>query len=173
MTQKQKYKVTKSFPKFELRNYSNANTAEIEMSGGYSTATSSAFRHLFKYISGGNEKSQKIAMTAPVIATAHDSMNSDNWTIAFVMPDGEKFEELPNPTDINVVLREVESQDFVAISFRGRATSRKCEKKDHQLRDLAHAANFSLSTETKICRFDAPFKPGFMHYNEILVPILN
>ena len=168
-----KYKVTKEFPKFELRNYGNLIIAEIEMSGGYATAASSAFRHLFQYISGGNEKSEKIAMTAPVIATSRDSMDSDNWTIAFVMPEGEKFNELPNPTDINVVLREVENEDCVAISFRGRATSRKCEKKNHELRDLAHAANFALSTETKICRFDPPFKPGFMQYNEILVPILS
>jgi len=95
------------------------------MSGGYSTASTSAFRHLFQYISGGSENSQKIAMTAPVIVASQNSMDSDNWTVSFVMPEGKKFEELPNPT------------------------------------------------ETKICRFDAPFKPGFMQYNEILAPILS
>jgi hypothetical protein len=27
-----------------------------------------------------------------------------------------------------------------------------------------------LSNETRICRFDPPFKPGFLQYNEIVIP---
>jgi hypothetical protein len=28
-----------------------------------------------------------------------------------------------------------------------------------------------LSDETRICRFDPPFKPGVLQYNEIVIPL--
>ena len=39
-----------------------------------------------------------------------------------------------------------------------------------QLRAAAARENIALSDETRICRFDPPFKPGFMQYNEIVIP---
>lgn len=172
MTEKLKYRLIKAYPKFELRKYDQSSIAEIEMSGGYKAASNSAFRHLFSYISGDNEASKKISMTAPVISTSNKSISADNWAVSFVMPRGSNFAELPNPTDVNVILREVESQSYVAIPFRGRVTLQKSQKKESELRKLAHVENFALTAETKIFRFDAPFKPGFMQYNEILIPIV-
>jgi hypothetical protein len=40
-----------------------------------------------------------------------------------------------------------------------------------QLRAAAAKENLTLSKETRICRFDPPFKPGFLQYNEIVIPI--
>jgi hypothetical protein len=45
-------------------------------------------------------------------------------------------------------------------------------KKVTQLRALAAKENIALSGEIRICRFDPPFKPGFMQYNEIVIPTL-
>ena len=44
------------------------------------------------------------------------------------------------------------------------------EKKISQLRAAAHKEEIALSEENRICRFDPPFKPGFMQYNEIVIP---
>ena len=80
MTERQEFKVLRSYEDFELREYLPCVIAEVKISAQYSTATSSAFSSLFNYISKGNKSSQKIAMTAPVItAQKTDSPESSEW----------------------------------------------------------------------------------------------
>ena len=170
MTERQKYQVIREFDGFELRRYEPCVIAEVEMSDDYKSATYGAFRHLFNYISKGNETSKSIAMTAPVIAASEQSTSNPNWKIAFVMPSGSKLKDLPAPTDSRVVLRELPAEEAVAISFRGRANKRLADKMESELRQKAQAANISLKSETRINRFDPPFKPGFLHFNEVVIP---
>jgi hypothetical protein len=138
----------------------------------HTSATDGAFRHLFNYISKGNETSTPISMTAPVIATTEGALNSDHWDISFVMPAGSSIADLPVPKDSKVVLHEVAREECISLSFRGRATIDVCTRKEQELRLLAKEQNIELSLETRICRFDPPFKPGIFHYNEIVIPIL-
>ena len=56
-------------------------------------------------------------------------------------------------------------------SFRGRATEELSRKMVKELRMSASKVNIALSDETRIYRFDPPFKPGFLQYNEIVIPI--
>ena len=111
-------------------------------------------------------------MTAPVIAAQRgDSAGDNEWFVSFVMPSGSHFGQLPQPNDPQVILRELDIEVCVAKSFSGRATDQLSKKKSNELRLAAGKANLKLSDETRICRFDAPFKPGFLHYNEIVIPI--
>jgi hypothetical protein len=152
MTQRQEFTAVKSYDGFELREYLPCSIAEVKVSADYSSAGSVAFRSLFGYISQGNKRSEKIAMTAPVIsAQKADKSSDDEWFVSFVMPAGSTKADMPNPNDPRVVLRQLEAESCVAASFR--------EK-------------IALSDETRICRFDPPFKPGFLQYNEIVIPTL-
>jgi hypothetical protein len=111
-------------------------------------------------------------MTAPVIAAQRADRASDNdWFVSFVMPSGSRFGHLPQPNDPQVILRELDAERCVANSFRGRATAELSKKKTDELRIAAGKVNVNLSDETRICRFDPPFKPGFLQYNEIVIPI--
>ena len=171
MTERQEFKVLQTYDDFELREYLPCVIAEVKVSAQYSTASSSAFASLFNYISAGNMASEKIAMTAPVIAAQNaDSSESDEWYVSFVMPAGATFGQLPHPNDSQVKLRELATETCVAKSFRGRATEELSQKITQELRTSASKANIALSNETRICRFDAPFKPGLFHYNEIVSP---
>ena len=171
MTERQEFKVLRTYDDFELREYLPCVIAEVKVSAQYSTASSSAFASLFNYISAGNKASEKIAMTAPVIAVqSADSSDSDEWFVSFVMPSGATFGQLPHPNDSQVKLRELATETCVAKSFRGRATEELSQKITQELRTSASKANIALSNETRICRFDAPFKPGLFHYNEIVIP---
>ena len=171
MTKKQEFKVLQTYEDFELREYLPCVIAEVKVSANYSTATSSAFSSLFNYISKGNESSQKIAMTAPVItAQKSDRSDSAGWYVSFVMPSGSAFDHMPHPNDSQVRLRELDTETCVAKSFRGRATDELSRKMAIELRASASKANIALSVETRICRFDPPFKPGFLQYNEIVIP---
>ena len=173
MTERQEFKVLRTYDDFELREYLPCVIAEVKVSAQYSTASSSAFASLFNYISAGNKSAEKIAMTAPVIAVQNaDSSDSDEWFVSFVMPSGATFGQLPHPNDSQVKLRELATETCVAKSFRGRATEELSQKITQELRTSASKANIALSNETRICRFDAPFKPGLFHYNEIVIPTI-
>jgi hypothetical protein len=172
MTERQEFKVLQRFHDFELREYQPCVLAEVKVSAHFSTASSAAFSSLFSYISKGNNASEKIAMTAPVIAAQRrESAGSDDWFVSFVMPSGSTFGRLPHPNDSQVVLRELDAETCIASSFRGRATAELAEEKINELRAAAARTNISVSSENRICRFDPPFKPGFLQYNEIVIPV--
>jgi len=171
MTERQKFTVMQDLGLFQVRSYEPCVIAQISMPIDYQSATSGAFRYLFNYISKGNESATPIAMTAPVIASTQGHISSDQWHISFVMPAGSSLGDLPIPNDSKVVLKEVAEEKCVALSFKGRASTQVCERKEIELRTLAKEAGLALSTETRICRFDPPFKPGFMMYNEIVIPL--
>lgn len=174
MTQRQEFRLLERYKDFELREYLPCVLAEVRVSANYSSASSAAFSHLFKYISKGNRAQEAISMTAPVIAAQRgDSAGDNEWFVSFVMPSGSRFGHLPQPNDPQVILRELDTEVCVAKSFSGRATDELSKKKAAELRSAATKANLKLSDETRICRFDAPFKPGFLHYNEIVIPINN
>ena len=111
-------------------------------------------------------------MTAPVITTQRaDSSEPTEWHVSFVMPSGSTFGHLPHPNDSKVILRELDTETCVAKSFRGRATDQLSRKIVKELRAGASKANIALSNETRICRFDPPFKPSFLQYNEVVIPL--
>ena len=173
MTQRQEFRTLQTFSDFEIREYAPCVIAEVKVSAQYSTASSSAFAYLFKYISKGNKTSQQIAMTAPVIAAQKvDGSESEDWFVSFVMPSGSTFGRLPHPNDPRVVLRDLDAETCIALSFRGKATEELSEKKVKELRAAAARENIAVSGETRICRFDPPFKPGFLQYNEIVIPLM-
>ena len=172
MTERQKFTVVREYEGFEVREYLPCSLAEVKVSADYSSAGSVAFRSLFGYISQGNQRSEKIAMTAPVIsAQKADKAADDEWFVSFVMPAGSTVADMPDPNDPRVVLRQLDEETCIAASFRGRANEDVVKRKVAELRALAAKENIALSSETRICRFDPPFKPGILQYNEIVIPI--
>ena len=172
MTKRQEYKVLQTYSEFEVREYLPCVLAEVKVSANYESASSMAFASLFRYISKGNKLSEKIAMTAPVIAAQSGLKTEENdWYVSFVMPSGSKFAHLPHPNDPQVILKELDTQTCIALSFRGRATIDLTKKRIEQLRAAAKRENIALTSETRIARFDPPFKPGLFHYNEIIIPV--
>ena len=172
MTERQKFTVVRKYEGFEVREYLPCSLAEVKVSADYSSAGSVAFRSLFGYISQGNQRSEKIAMTAPVIsAQKADKAADDEWFVSFVMPAGSTVADMPDPNDARVVLRQLDAERCIAASFRGRANEDVVKRKVAELRALAAKENIALTSETRICRFDPPFKPGILQYNEIVIPI--
>ena len=172
MTKRQEFRVLETFSDFEIREYQPCVIAEVKVSAEFSTASSRAFSSLFGYISQGNRTSEKISMTAPVISAQKPTESGpDTWYVSFVMPAGSKFDQMPDPNDSKVLLRNLESEVCVASVFRGKATAELSKKIEAQLRAAGARENLTLSNETRICRFDPPFKPGFLQYNEIVIPI--
>jgi len=146
MTQRQEFKVLRTYKDFELREYLPCVLAEVKIA----------------------KSSEQIAMTAPVIAAQKTDANE--WFVSFVMPAGSTLADMPDPNDPRVVLRELGAEICIAASFKGRATEELAQRKEADLRAAAMKENIQVSDETRICRFDPPLKPGILQYNEIVIP---
>lgn len=171
MTQRQLFKTIKKYEGFETREFAPCVLAEVKIEGSLSAASSQAFGALFNYIAAGNVSAKKIAMTAPVTATSTEGTDSKSWMVSFVMPAEMSINDLPLPTNSSVKLRSIPSEVCAVLDFRGRADLAKWQEKESKLRKLADQAGLKLAQEVRVSRFDPPFKPGILHYNEIAIPL--
>ena len=79
-----KYTVSVKDEVLEIREYAPSIVAEVIVNGKFENASNTAFRKLFKYISGKNSRRSKIAMTAPV------TQESQSEKIAMTAPVGQR-----------------------------------------------------------------------------------
>jgi hypothetical protein len=165
MTERQKFDFVKKIPgtKVEIRRYHPCVIADVLVEAEYSQAASLGFRPLVTYISQNN-----IAMTAPVL---QESTDSRSWIISFVMPEGMTVADLPNPGSSKVTLRTLAEQLAAVLPFTGMTTASKIQEKESELRlALANESLTPIGT-LRIARFDPPWKPGFLRYNEVILDI--
>ena len=92
-TEKQPYRVIKSYDDFEVRFYPSAIMASIKGKGNYRDFSGWAFRRLAGYIFGNNDKKMKIAMTSPV----RMHFDQDTSEMSFMMPSRYVREDVPDP----------------------------------------------------------------------------
>ena len=78
------YRVIKTYPAFELRQYDAYVVAETQVAGAFDEVGNQAFRKLFGYISAEQRPQGKIAMTTPVIQqpVAAGEKSGDDASIA-------------------------------------------------------------------------------------------
>ena len=165
MAERQKFDLVKKIPrtKVEIRRYHPCVIADVIVEAPYSQAASLGFRPLVTYIS-----QNKIAMTAPVL---QESTDSRSWIISFVMPAEMTLRDLPNPQNSKVRLRTVPEQLSAVLAFTGLAPSSKIQEKELELRAALAKESLTSIGALRIARFDPPWKPGFLRYNEVILDI--
>ena len=165
MAERQKFDLVKKIPrtKVEIRRYHPCVIADVIVEAPYSQAASLGFRPLVTYIS-----QNKIAMTAPVL---QESTDSRSWIISFVMPAEMTVRDLPNPQNSKVRLRTVPEQLSAVLAFTGLAPSSKIQEKELELRAALAKESLTPIGALRIARFDPPWKPGFLRYNEVILDL--
>jgi hypothetical protein len=163
MTERQSYEVIKKIEDFEIRRYDPYVAAEVNVNSDFNNAGSIGFRPLVTYISRNN-----IAMTAPVI---QEDTGTNSWKISFVMPQGIDKSDLPAPKDTNVLIRQIDESYCAVISFRGSSTQERVQKIEIEFKAKLQKYEIEPIGESRLARFDPPWKPGFLKYNEIVIPI--
>lgn len=169
MTEQQPYEVLAKHPGFELRRYPDHHVAETVVAGSFEAAGNSAFRSLFRYITGRNRSGTTIAMTAPVVQEGAEA--GDEFVISFVMPQQYADQPPPSPSDPRVRVRQVPGHVAAAARFSGRWTRRSYERHaDRLLHDVA-AAGLTVDGPVRFARFNPPWTPWLLRRNEVLVRV--
>ena len=167
---------------FALRLYAPYLIAETIVTSEFDDAGGEAFKTLFSYISGENTAQQDIAMTAPVVQEAGgkkiamtapvvQEKSADNWAVSFMIPANYTAENVPQPTDPKVTIREVPARYIASITYSGFWSESGYQENLKSLNEWIQKGGYNVVGEAVWARYDPPFKPWFLRRNEILIPI--
>lgn len=112
---------------------------------------------------------EKIAMTAPVAATA---MEEGRFRVTFTMPSSCSLESLPRPLDERTVLEREPSREVAALRFSGWATDDAVERRVAQMEAWIETSGRTTVGAPILAQYDPPSTVPFMRRNEILVELV-
>jgi hypothetical protein len=149
-----------------------------------------AFGPLFRYISGDNDKGEKIEMTAPVVTPTPQpaetgtkgekiemtapvvSMNTEKGQfMAFIMPERFDINSIPKPLSSRVKIELVEPRKLATIRFSGYMTQENYKKNLEQLNKTLESRGISTIGEPILMQYNDPWTPPFSRRNEIAVQV--
>jgi len=186
-SQELQYKLLEKNDIYELREYKPYIVAQTQVSGDFDDMGTKAFRILFKYISGYNQKKQNIEMTSPVLAESSTQegekiamttpviqemdKNSQTALYSFVMPSGSSLASLPLPLDSRISLKEITTKTLAIRSFSGFWSEYNYEENVKILLDALNKANIETIGKPNFARYNSPFTLWFMRRNEIMIEV--
>jgi hypothetical protein len=152
-----------------------------------------AFSPLFRYISGDNERGEKIEMTAPVVTPAPQraktdsakgekiemtapvvTMNSEKGLfMAFIMPERFDIQSIPKPLSSRVKIQLIEPRKLATIRFSGYVTEENYKKNLELLNKTLEARRISTEGEPLLMQYNDPWTPPFLRRNEIALQVIN
>jgi len=155
--------IEKISDKVEIRQYDKIILATVSVSdegGG-----NSAFRSLFKFISGDNNQKQEIKMTAPVFREEIDG----NMNMSFVMPAKFNEKNLPQPNNPKIKINLIQNQKFIAIRFSGFANDNNFEENQEILEEIIKKKQINANIDLPIrAYYNRPWSLPFFKRNELL-----
>jgi hypothetical protein len=161
------YRVIKKYENVEIRQYPamviaqtmlNKSTNQEQMSGG--------FRVIAGYIFGGNERNEKIAMTAPVVMKMGDSAS-----MYFMMPKQYSTSELPKPNSKEVKILEEKPRVMAVIRYDGFSSDDKIKKYTNELSAIVAKYNLKTTGSYMYMGYNAPWDI-INRRNEIAIEVL-
>jgi len=178
------YRVIKTYPAFELRQYDAYVVAETQVAGAFDDVGSQAFRRLFRYISADKRPQGKISMTTPVIQqpiAADENPGDDgsapadtgtSYRFAFVMPAEYALDDLPKPDNLTIQLSSIPARLMAARRYSGTWSEERYRKNQQQLLEAVQAAGLKTLGTPIFARYNAPFSLWFLRRNEVLIEVV-
>jgi hypothetical protein len=155
------YRVRRKDGAFEVRQYESMMVAVTPMTGG----TDSAFRRLFRFISGESKTGQKIAMTAPVLFEKATSQMS------FVLPAKMVASGVPEPKDSSVRIEDRAAGTYAVLTYTGGRNPEAQVKALRRLQDWLQSNHYEAAGDPDFAYFDPPWTPIFLRRNEVRIPL--
>lgn len=166
------YEVVRRDGDLEVRDYDAMIVAETVKTGYHEKARRRGFETLYDFISANNRSGKKIAMTVPVLQQLSESEGrTKGWAVRFIMPKKYTKASLPTPNSHDVAIKEVDAKRMVAIRFNGNFTASTASKKLMTLYNYLADENLKQKGDPVYAFYNAPWTPGFMRRNEILIEV--
>jgi hypothetical protein len=157
-----KYDVVKSRDVYEIRKYSDRLAIQV-----VSTSGNNGFRKLFNYISGNNEKNQKIKMTVPVTVMK----KSGNITMQFYLPSKFDKNNVPDPKASDIEVINIEGGYYAVIRYSGRASENNFIKHKDILENELYRDGILIESPAIKATYNSPFTLPLMRRNEAMFKI--
>ena len=126
------------------------------------------FGMLFRFITGSNEGSEKIAMTAPVLIDT----TKEKKTMSFIMPKQAVENGVPKPMGGSVTLGKVEAARFAVLRFDGGRTAENEKAAIEKLNVWLGAEKLAAKGAPTFAYYDPPWTPTFLRRNEVMIRIV-
>ncbi|MFT6077839.1 MAG: hypothetical protein ACJA02_000964 [Myxococcota bacterium] len=159
-----KYEIIKTLSdKIEIREYEDLLLMKIS---AVDESQNNNFRSLFKFISGENDKDQKIKMTTPVF---QENIQNQK-TMSFVMPGSFDKDNIPKPNNKNIKIEYLKNVKFIAIRFSGRSTDKNFNKYQKILEGVIKENSIEVDLENPVnAYYNQPWTFPFLKRNEVLL----
>lgn len=154
------YQVLSSEGKFEIRDYPALTVIRTPMGDG-------DFMRLFRFISGGNKESQKIAMTAPVLTQQVGDLSG----MSFVLPRTVASGRVPAPGEESVSVDVVPPARRAVFRYSGGRNQENEERALAKLRAWVDGKSLRTSGEPLFAYYDPPWIPPFFRRNEVMLTL--
>jgi hypothetical protein len=180
------YNVVDDQGEFQLREYAGLVVVETTVKAEFDEAGSQAFKRLFGYISGNNEGSREIAMTAPVMVSddkpvegeSIDMMapvivnqNADSWRYAFVLPASYSLDSAPLPTNPDVKLLEIKPKRVATLRYSGLLNESDFRDNTQRLQLWMASNGLKPASSARVAGFDPPWALPFVRRNEVMIDV--
>jgi DNA gyrase inhibitor GyrI len=167
-----KYEIIFVTDGYEVRHYQDR--LAVQVSGR--PAANSAFRKLFKYISGANTASKKVAMTVPVAQSVSIEMTAPVVTsskpyMQFFLPSSFTLETAPVPTDPEIKVVKVEGGYYAVFEYSGRSTNSNFDKQQKKLVNRLERDGVTQKSTPIMATYNGPLTLPFMRRNEVMIMI--
>ncbi|NBR35314.1 MAG: heme-binding protein [Rhodobacteraceae bacterium] len=170
-----KYTVLRTTDLYEIRDYADRVAVETIQGDG----ENGAFQRLFKYISGANVQSSKIAMTVPVTqstkiamtAPVTQSTGKDGTAMRFFLPASYTMDTAPVPSDDRVKLVLVRGGIYAVHRYSGRSSVKNFNDAAQTLFDALRRDGLTAVGVPIKATYNGPFTPFFLRRNEAMVRI--
>ena len=126
------------------------------------------FMRLFGYISGANDSTQEIAMTAPVFM---DRRGNTSETMSFVLPESFSLESAPEPENPAVKLEELKNYTVATVTFNGLLGTENIEEHNELLNQWIAKMELETVGPAKVAGYNPPYTIPWMRRNEVLIPV--
>ena len=147
---------------YEVRKYLDRLAVET-----ISTDQSNSFRKLFNYISGGNQKEQKIEMTTPVTRIEKNGI----MTMQFYLPKAFDKNNVPIPVRQDLKIVTIEGGHYAVLRYSGRASDSNFIKHKNILEKELLRDNISIISSPIRATYDSPFTLPMNRRNEAMFKV--
>ena len=158
------YKGVSAEGAFEIRDYPELTVVSAPMP---QRGEDGAFMSLFRFISGKNDRSEKISMTTPVLMSGAES-----GTMSFIVPKAIVAKGVPSPSNPELGISTKPAARYAVLRFSGSSSPRNSKEKAVKLSEWVAAKGIHPEGTPLFAYYNPPWTPWFMRRNEVLIRIL-